>query len=462
MVQEFDLTPGRDRRRTRLGLGCGLLLLLLLCLGAAVAGGSALYRSLVAEPGLTPAATTATGNSPALNRIAYVDPAGQIGTVAPDGSDNRLLTSDSDGIFLFPAWSPDGQQLAAIGSDEAGGSVVVLADAPAGEAAPRQLYYSEQQSPFYLYWSPDSRRISFLANHPSGIALQLVAADGQSASTILSTGQPFYWNWTASSDQLFIHTGLTEEDARLAFLDVEGPDSSENLARPGFFQAPGISSDGRYVAYAERDEAEARWLIVQDSAAGEVVQRLPHWGLTALSWSPSAPQLAFVAPDEPGFFDAGFYGSLRLLDVATGEVRTLAQDLVLAFFWSPDGQSIAYLTLAGDEEGVTAARPGSSKPPRAAKQAQQDIPLRLNLVIVDVASGQGRALLTFTPTGLFLRQFLPFFDQYALSHRIWSPDSSALVLPVQDGGVERIYVVDALSGAAQPVVRGSIAFWSQQ
>jgi TolB protein len=79
-----------------------------------------------------------------------------------------------------------------------------------------------------------------------------------------------------------------------------------------------------------------------------------------------------------------------------------------------------------------------------------------------VAAGTGRHLAAFTPTVLFLVQFLPYFDQYALSHRLWSPDSEALVLPMQDSGTNRVFVVPASGGRARALAEGSIAFWSQQ
>lgn len=40
-----------------------------------------------------------------LNRIAYIDLEGRLFTVAPDGTDARLL-SESNRVFQFPAWSP--------------------------------------------------------------------------------------------------------------------------------------------------------------------------------------------------------------------------------------------------------------------------------------------------------------------------------------------------------------------
>jgi TolB protein len=76
---------------------------------------------------------------------------------------------------------------------------------------------------------------------------------------------------------------------------------------------------------------------------------------------------------------------------------------------------------------------------------------------------QSYRLATFEPSRLWLSQFLPFFDQYALSHSIWSPDSSALVLPmVNDEGRPGVYVVSASDGRRSFLTDGVIGFWSRQ
>src|SRR5690606_1612621 len=89
-----------------------------------------------------------------INRISFIDPAGQVGTVAPDGSESRILSDGGERCFQFPAWSPDGQQLAVVGSDELGSGVYIFADEAA--VGGREIYYSGTESPFYLYWSPNS------------------------------------------------------------------------------------------------------------------------------------------------------------------------------------------------------------------------------------------------------------------------------------------------------------------
>src|SRR5690606_34811088 len=95
-----------------------------------------------------------------------------------------------------------------------------------------------------------------------GIALYLAQADGSEEARLLATGAPFYWHWRPSGDELLMHTGAAASDARLAFVGAEDGEAGEDLARPGFFQAPGISANGRYLAWAEVDGG-VRWLVVR-------------------------------------------------------------------------------------------------------------------------------------------------------------------------------------------------------
>ena len=85
-----------------------------------------------------------------------------------------------------------------------------------------------------------------------------------------------------------------------------------------------------------------------------------------------------------------------------GVERKLVRDMVLAFFWSPSGKEIAYVTTSEGAEG--SVRWG----------------------LVDVESGDVRYLSDFRPTEEQLNVFM-FFDQYVQSHNPWSPDGSALI-----------------------------------
>lgn len=396
--------------------------------------------------------TLASAADDAVNRIVFVDAAGQVGTVAPDGSARRLLTQ-AGAIYQFPAWSPDSNQIAAVGSDGAEGGVYVWADQE--NSARTDLYRSSRRPPIYLYWSPDGRQVSFLANSRSGLGLWLAETDGAGPPREIASGQPFYWNWSQSGDQLFLHSGGFGPDAQLAFLTPGAGEAGDNVASPGLFQTPGISPDGRYLAYGQR-QGQRFQVVIEERATGQRTTA-PHTGIAALGWSPTAPTLAWISPRGDQMSSAG---PLRLLDAQTGEMTTLAQDTVFAFFWSPDGKTIAYLTLSGGADDAGAGRPAGLAA-LAHSQPAQHPPLSLRLWAVDVASGQQRALRTFTPPDVFINQFLPFFDQYAHSHRLWSPASDAVVLPMIDAsGVSGIYVVSAEDGEATRVASGTMAFWS--
>ena len=388
-------------------------------------------------------------------RIAYVTPSGELATVAPDGSQMRTLTEA--GRYQFPTFSPDGERVAVIGADAEGAAVFSVADARWGEAV--RHYSSQREAPIYLYWSPDGETISFLANRPEvGLALHLApvgSADNPEESRILSTGSPFYWQWSADSQQLLVHTGLTGEDARLGFMAAEEDDLTQNLSDPGLFQAPGISASGDHIAYAEIDAAQQGRVVVSNSSGEGEERELPYQGLVALSWSPEGETLALMSPQ----IDAPHsYGPIRLLNAQTGDLETLVEETALAFFWSPDGSKIAYLSPLSDEGGgrVTQAPGGMMH-----VSAQPRAPLLLNLSVADVESGETQFLTTFAPTPLFLGQYLPFFDQYALSHRLWSPESDALALPMlaADGATSQVVVVP-LQGELRAVADGDMPSWS--
>lgn len=456
--QEYELESHKEesRRLPVKGVAC-FLLFVMLCSVISTPLAVYLYWKNNQEEQPTPTAvlfeTTAEVGS-SKNRIAYITTRGQLATVAPDGTEQQQLT-DLNGTFQFPAWSPDNSRLAVIGSGDDGIGVYVGQDST--ESGLQALFQNDEETPIYLYWAPDSNQVSFITSHPSGLALHIgdVLAD---SSRLLATGQPFYWDWTPSGDRLLIHSGLAGDDSRLALIDPEGDGDENNITEPGFFQAPGISTNGRYWAFAQVDEENQGQLTILDGESQLTQQTVPHLGLVAMSWSPSSDVLAYIAPtvDAPVF-----YGPLNLLDATTGESTVIADELIVAFFWSPDGRYIAYFTLANPEDNtIQAYLPGKEN--QASKGAfQEDEPIIMEVWVADTQDGSVRRLRAFEPTNLFVFQFLPFFDQYSRSHRIWSADSEFLVLPLVEEDVSRIYALPVNGDEGTPVADGVIGFWNQ-
>ncbi len=408
-----------------------------------------------------------TENELSINRIVLINNEGQIETIAPNGEDRRTLTN-SNQLFQFPAWSPDGSQIAAIGSSFRGGGIYVIGD-DQSQTQPQEVYFSSGRNPFYLYWAPDNQQISFLANHPTGgIGLHIADVANETESRVIATGSPFYWKWTDNSAELFIHSGGPNSDARVALIDNEGEEQVPQVTSPGFFQTPGISENGRYWTYSQLKAGGISWLVVQDNDTGEQFEKR-HSGSIAMSWSPADNNLAFISGAENESF--AFWGPLRVLNADTGEIKVLSPNTVLAFFWSPDGKKIAAITaptlnpLGAEQQ----AKENNTTPRRLTKTipTANQIPIQtplhqLALSIIDVEKGNGVQIAEFVPTNSFLGQFLPYFDQYTLSHQLWSPDSAALVLPMVKNRQAKIMVVYAGGGQMREVGEGEIAFWSRQ
>ena len=69
---------------------------------------------------------------------------------------------------------------------------------------------------------------------------------------------------------------------------------------------------------------------------------------------------------------------------------------------------------------------------------------------------------SFLPTLMYMRDYLPFFEQYAQALTPWSPDSSRFVYAGADRRGESGIWVQAADGAVPPILiaDGVFASWS--
>src|SRR5258708_7746327 len=107
--------------------------------------------------------------------VGLVDADGALATVDATGT-ARILAAEPGTTFGFPAWSPDGSRVAAVEDRATDTSIAIFAVRPGGAApspspAPVVVYRSDALPPFYLYWTPAWRRVSFLATETDGISL---------------------------------------------------------------------------------------------------------------------------------------------------------------------------------------------------------------------------------------------------------------------------------------------------
>jgi TolB protein len=334
-------------------------------------------------------------------------------------------------------------------------AAVVVFDAQTGGAEkatdPTVIFEKPDASPFYLYWTPDGRSVSFLATENEVLSLRLAPADGSapvdgsSEGSIVGSGNPFYYDWLGG-DRLFAHIGTGAE----AFIGEVGLDGEvgEALDRPGDFRSAVVSPDHASIAFV-RGVIGGPGEVVVSGRDGSNEHSMTVFGQTALAFDPNSSTVGSIAASDPGDM-AGFpLGPLRLIDVPSGDVRTLLDGAVASLWWSPDGRTIAALRV---QPRIGSATP-SGEPAEAANE--------IRLIFVDVASGRTLSQPVVRPAERFVTGVLAYFDQYALSHRLWAPDSSAFLMPeIGEDGRTRVTIRHP-DGAADPILLdGVIAFWS--
>ena len=423
-----------------------LFVLALVCVLVAVLIGFVLMQTTPIAAPIGNAAPVA--NAAALNRLAVIAN-GQIYTIDPDGANRVDLAHNGSVPTAAVIWSHDGQHLIFVAS-ERNQSRVTSARADGQEA--RVLFENDlAREPFYLYGAPDDQHVAFLVpNMLDGMRLYIAQPDQPDSAQAAVSGQPNYASWSPDSQALLVHIGSTDADAFVGTYDLMAEDTHKLETEPAAFQAPGWSPAN-----------EAQWLYARQSAAnnqlvlGSDSQRrtLAEFdGGIAFSWSPDGQRIAYALNTPDSFL----YQELTVIDLQDSSPTVVFNGNVLAFFWSPDGTRLAYLTGALVEPSSIGRAGGLAAPMRRQRT------LQLTWHVIDLAHDRTIDLNTFAPTSGFL-YLIQYFDQFAQSVALWSPDSRSLVYTGQPLIGERgVYVIDTEDSAVQPqfIGPGDFAIWS--
>ena len=424
----------------------GLMAILVLL----VALGVGACQRFAQETPVSPTATATPTPGPLAgisSHILYVGNDFTIHTINPDGTGRRRLIQQ-EGLYTWPTWSPDDTRVAfsSFSQDPLGPGKALYSTDTAG-SEPTLLFENAPESgpaiglriPHYSMWSPDGQHVAFLAMGESGLSLYVVRGSGQGEVQFIAAGAPLYLAWSRDSKSLLVHwsSGLfrVDMDATERQLNLEA--DSPNYRAPAW--SP--SSDSTAFLVSERGR-ETLYVARSDGSQRRALGLIEGFG--AFLWAPQGNRLAVgqsLDSDEPLLQD------IQVIDVESGTAQTLVQRPVLAFFWSPDGSKIAYVAV------------NDSQPP-------------FQWRVVDLDTGQDTKVADFHPSSDQL-MLLAFFDQYAPSHQVWSPDSRHLVFAglladgASEGGEENpvsgVFVLDAEGDAPPQVVAlGLLATWSAQ
>ena len=299
--------------------------------------------------------------------------------------------------------------------------------------------------PHFSAWSPNGERIALTTIGEFGIGTILLGSYSGEIPKGIALGAPLYVNWAPDGTAILIH-----QAEALHLISVTGSTSGFPVAIGNgsiSFNSPAWSPDSQSFAHIESLGGNISVVLTQKSDLdnGEIIADA---GIrVGLGWSPDGKQLAIARSSGAAFKTLSPYSPQE-----SGE-KIIYEGDIRAFWWSPDSSKLAIV------------------------EDSPDIDLAHRWSVLDVETGGVTPLVT----QVLLDEFLfvqVFFDQYTESYRIWSPDSSQLVVTgailevvtvLQPGGAaelpevfdSQVWVLDA-TGVEDPVSigRGTIASWS--
>ena len=351
----------------------------------------------------------------------------------------------------WPVWSPSGNQVAFSGyaGGSNGSARLGLYVTGIDEQGPGLIYANEpgtdgiaRGTPHYACWAPDGSRLAFVAQTARGLTLFVWDTNSGEPARRLLDGGPMYFSWSNTSDELFVHS-FTGHYLVNTSSDAD-PEQFPGLSTQ--YMSPSWDTDRRRIAFfLDANQGRQRLVTIdlQDQAV-RVQTEIP--GIAAVAWRPCSPQLGLV---KAMVGSSGFYSGLHILDCETREDRQIVDDPVLAFFWAHDGSRVAYVTSSEGAEGS------------------------LRIGISNVDDGSVVYLPDFRPSQEQLTHFM-FFDQYAQSLPLWSPDDAFLLAfgelgyhvertPLSSGETNSAILFDT-AGEREPleVAGGFIGCWAPE
>ena len=324
--------------------------------------------------------------------------------------------------YQWPTWSRDGR-LAYFCCDlrvtRDLSSIAYISDdgISPGEVA----YEGANETIIHAAWSPAHcddgtacRELALLINDVvrGGISIEMLTNNTEETrSRTIGVGSPFYYNWNPDGTRMIFHRNNDSID----IFDMVNNDVVSSLREqsPGTYQSPAWSPVDNRVLYGVAGESGTDLVVADDDNTQALVTGIN--GFVSFLWSPDGRYIAYRSLQENNI------GSIFVVDAETGEtITSTITDGVLAFFWSPDSRKLAFVSV-NDRAGRNA------KVQALARQHFVQDNERIEFVWskLDIATGEAIRLSSFLPT-YEMQYMLTYFDQFAPSHRIWSPDSRYL------------------------------------
>lgn len=289
---------------------------------------------------------------------------------------------------IWPAWRPRHGTLSWSEADDRTLMVVDGKEVPGASHQPAR--FIGPGLPHYPLWSPDGRALAYVV--PDGQSLNLrVWTVGEPDARELVSGAPIFSSWLPGGDALVVHHG-----ASLRIFETSSVSSPTTLSESAAgFRAPAVSGDGSRIAWAEvRSGAVHVMECDVETRAVRELRVLPAG--VALCYAADGRLLAAssASPESPAF--------ASIVDVERG--ASLIRSVMTAFWLSPDVTKLVTLHPSFTGDG------------------------RYQAKLWDHAGRALGATEAFVPSAQF-GMVTNFFDQFSLSHPLWSADSRWFGLP---------------------------------
>jgi WD40-like Beta Propeller Repeat len=366
-------------------------------------------------------------------RLLVLGTESQIITMRPDGSEPVTLAGpDPDVERTQPTWSPDGSRVAWTERRAGQETYLLVADSDGGDVI-------EWPSPLlavYIAWSPDGQHLALTGSQGAGDLLLAIAEPGGDIQ-VIDQGAPVYFDWAPDGTEV-----LARVSGRFEYLAIDGS-GREAVPVTGEFRLGahvaesvllGTGRDvGEALALANRQGAIERELLRYAAPMAFVADEMGSRVAVMSRGSPESQELSRLEETDLPIVDAE---RLVVVETSDGDIQEVSMSRNIAWFWSPDGRELLYSTVEA-VDGIE----------------------RLQWHTWD--GQETTSYRPFSPTGLFGRDYLAYFDQFALSISLWAPDGSAFAYAggssLEDAG---IWVQEVEGGDPVRVSPGEVALWS--
>ena len=358
----------------------------------------------------------------------------EITIMNPNGANPRVIAGPApdDVERDKPSWSTDGTRVAWTEGIFGETTELVIASTDGAEITRTEVPFPAQ----YIAWGPDDAAIALMGNDFEGDLRILTHDVATGANFDIGNGVPMYFDWAPDGAAILLHI-----DDSFELVPLDGSERTL-VTTDGEFRVGAFV--GGNVVYA-MDAGIGEVLVVGEDISTRPRGILRYAAPAAFVAHPDGDRLAILARgaresqsvvefDDP-LLSTLAPARLEILDLRTGELETVIEAPVIAWFWSPDGERLLY--------GAPDTETGD---------------VRIRWWVYE--DGESTRFAAFTPNGDFAREYLAFFDQFARTTRFWSPDSTAFTYSGGDPTTNGIWV--QVVGEPEPhlVARGRVAVWS--